>query len=389
MAASVLIIGAGMAGLSAAKTLANSGLKVTIFDKGRVVGGRVATRTRDGLFNFGAQYIPSTALAQDSFMALMMSRSVSNLVSGWGEKNSEGPVSKSTLQDMATTSRGTATDFDYLKSFNGMNGFIFQPSMAAFPRALATDISTLGVTVSTSKQVTALSKSPPLSRWNVQFLNGSTRNAIDGTWPLNTVPPDNTAPCVETCFFDAVVLAIPSPQAIALLKEISHPFCLHMGGSPSAAPVTWDPCWSVMLKMNTSPPNTDMIFKAGNIRWASCEESRKKFPPDPTSCSSWTLLASPDFTRRHLESTPVEVTRLLVSEFADRVKIPVEEVTFARAHRWRYSFVTKALGVSHLWDPQGKLGVCGDWCVGSTVDAAVESGHAVALSVLRDMAVVR
>ncbi|MCS6939773.1 MAG: FAD-dependent oxidoreductase [Roseiflexaceae bacterium] len=54
------IVGAGMAGLSAARALRQRrpGLSVTIFEKSRGFGGRVATRRRDGfVFDHGAQVI--------------------------------------------------------------------------------------------------------------------------------------------------------------------------------------------------------------------------------------------------------------------------------------------------------------------------------------------
>jgi predicted NAD/FAD-dependent oxidoreductase len=52
----VLVVGAGAAGLSAARTLADRGLSVTVVDKARGVGGRIATRRLgDGLpYDHGA-----------------------------------------------------------------------------------------------------------------------------------------------------------------------------------------------------------------------------------------------------------------------------------------------------------------------------------------------
>jgi len=53
----VAIIGAGMAGLSAARALAAAGIAVTLFDKARRPGGRLATRQVDGFtFNHGCQF---------------------------------------------------------------------------------------------------------------------------------------------------------------------------------------------------------------------------------------------------------------------------------------------------------------------------------------------
>lgn len=55
----IIIIGAGMAGLTCAGRLTDAGMDVRILDKGRGVGGRLATRRTDtGLtFDHGAQYV--------------------------------------------------------------------------------------------------------------------------------------------------------------------------------------------------------------------------------------------------------------------------------------------------------------------------------------------
>lgn len=51
------IVGAGLSGLVAARTLATAGHDVTVFDKGRGVGGRLATRRiGSGVFDHGAQF---------------------------------------------------------------------------------------------------------------------------------------------------------------------------------------------------------------------------------------------------------------------------------------------------------------------------------------------
>jgi len=68
----IAIIGAGMAGLACARSLADAGLHPVIFDKGRGIGGRLATRRAPGglQFDHGAQYLTAktpafaTALAE-------------------------------------------------------------------------------------------------------------------------------------------------------------------------------------------------------------------------------------------------------------------------------------------------------------------------------------
>jgi len=51
------VIGAGMAGVACARTLVQAGHRVTVFEKSRGAGGRMATReTEFGTFDHGTQY---------------------------------------------------------------------------------------------------------------------------------------------------------------------------------------------------------------------------------------------------------------------------------------------------------------------------------------------
>ena len=54
---SVLVVGAGMAGLSCARVLHEAGRQVTVVDKSRGLGGRMSTRRGDDWqADHGAQY---------------------------------------------------------------------------------------------------------------------------------------------------------------------------------------------------------------------------------------------------------------------------------------------------------------------------------------------
>jgi predicted NAD/FAD-dependent oxidoreductase len=43
--------------------------------------------------------------------------------------------------------------------------------------------------------------------------------------------------------------------------------------------------------------------------------------------------------------------------------------------------VEQAAGAPFLWDAQARIGACGDWCLGPRVEAAFDSGEALAAAV--------
>jgi renalase len=75
----IVIIGAGMAGLACARRLAHAGQAPVVLDKGRGIGGRVATRRVGALqFDHGAQYVNAHGAG---FAAVL--HSLGNAVAGW------------------------------------------------------------------------------------------------------------------------------------------------------------------------------------------------------------------------------------------------------------------------------------------------------------------
>jgi renalase len=76
-----VIIGAGMAGLSAARILSTKGHEVVVLDKGRGVGGRMSTRTiNDAKADHGAQYF---SVKSPEFQALISELQAEQIVGEW------------------------------------------------------------------------------------------------------------------------------------------------------------------------------------------------------------------------------------------------------------------------------------------------------------------
>lgn len=88
--ADVLIIGAGIAGLLAAQQLEQAGLSVTVIDKGRSVGGRLATRRiGPGLADHGAQFFTAREAAFQQMVDRWMEQ---DLVYVWSNGFSDGSL---------------------------------------------------------------------------------------------------------------------------------------------------------------------------------------------------------------------------------------------------------------------------------------------------------
>jgi renalase len=77
----VLIIGAGVAGLTAARALADAGARVALVDKGRSVGGRLATRRiGEAVLDHGAQFLTAR---DPRFLALIDRLHADGVVEPW------------------------------------------------------------------------------------------------------------------------------------------------------------------------------------------------------------------------------------------------------------------------------------------------------------------
>lgn len=87
---SAVVIGAGIAGLACARRLRDAGWSVTVFDKGRRVGGRMASRdTEAGVFDHGAQFF---TVREPAFAAVVHAAEADGAVKPWPMPNRDEPV---------------------------------------------------------------------------------------------------------------------------------------------------------------------------------------------------------------------------------------------------------------------------------------------------------
>ena len=326
MTLEVAVVGAGMAGLTCALALAGAGHGVTVFDKGRAAGGRIATRrTGASSFNHGAQYATARSA---SFHALMTELQSAGVAAPWE----------------------AAQDGDEVR-WSGL------PGMSAISRHLALQL-----------------PRPPLLERQVAFLHGG-----DHGWSVRHFAASDIAPGAVADHggevsgrFDAVLLALPAPQAAPLLAAIGHRFAAR------AAAARYAPCWAGMASFGepVEAPDAQRRRDGGPLGWLARESSRPGHPGGP---DAWALHASAEWSRANLERPAAAVATELAAAFQDLTGAP--DPIHAAAQRRRYALVERALSEACLWDPAARVGACGDWCLGGRVEAAFSSGEALAAAV--------
>ncbi len=315
------IIGAGLAGVTCGRRLLEVGHDVTIFEKSRGIGGRAATRRSEAgtTFDHGAQYF---TVRDPLFLEDVEHLAVAGLVQEW-------PVELMQFNSQA-----------WQPEEAGAKKLVGSPRMPLFVRELAGELD-----VRLECQIGRL--------WRDE--NG---------WILHEQAGSQWGP------FDALVLAVPAPQAVALLQD-------YLPIRAQLDHVQMDPCWAVMVETPISGLPHDAGFIADHpVAWFARNNS-KPGRPQKEGHESWVLHASGDWTRDHLEDDAARVADGLWKDFAGTVGVDAQPV-WLTAHRWRYARVVRALGQTHIWDADLALGLCGDWCIDARVEAAWLSGSSLA-----------
>ena len=92
----------------------------------------------------------------------------------------------------------------------------------------------------------------------------------------------------------------------------------------------------------------------------------------------WVAQAGAAFSAAYLEDDPATSTARMLPLLCDRLGTDPASVIHAAALRWRFARVTQPLGQRFLCSDDGSLHLGGDWCLGARVEAAWDSGTAVA-----------
>ncbi len=318
------VIGAGLAGLSCARTMRQAGFFVEVFEQDRIIGGRIAT-TRVGLetFDHGAQYV--TARGQgfkgyiDELVGLGYAARWTPRAALRGEEGAG---------QMAPWHVGT-------------------PGMASLVRPLAES-----VRIHTGRAVHTIQRMD--KGWHVWF--------DDQT----SVGP-----------FQAVAVAVPAPQARLLIGQIDE-------FVQSLARVRMAPCWALMIRLEEMTlPEQDVYSDMSEvIRWISRNNTK---PGRSGSGESIVIHASPSWSRQTEDAEPEVVAEELWSEISHVLGLPPIRPSRMVAHLWRHGLVDQSLGETYLYSSDHNVGVCGDWCLGRLAEHAFDSGDRLGKAIINSL----
>lgn len=200
----IAVVGAGIAGIACARTLVQAGHSVTVFEKSREAGGRMATRDSEfGGFDHGTQYFTVRDARFQKALA-----TASGLVRPW---------SANTVRILDELGRVVASALPPKEAH-----WVATPGMNALVKQWAQPLAAAG-SLSLETEVVRLERDKlHPEQWQLQTEGAGS--------PVHSG-------------FDSVVLALPSPQAHALLLSSQQ-------GKPlmaELAKVSVAPCWTLML----------------------------------------------------------------------------------------------------------------------------------------------
>lgn len=319
----VLVVGAGLAGLLAAHRLNAAGHRTLVLDKGRGVGGRLATRRIDeGVFDHGAQFFTS---ADAAFAAEVTRWREAGVVEQWFDTRLE--------PDGAVVADGHPR-------WRGATG------MTAIAKHLAA-----GLEVRTATRVSAIEvlDGDPANGWNVVVEDGSVIEAA------------------------ALVLTAPVPQTLELLEAGGVP--LTADDRQELLAITYHPCIAVLALLDgpSGLPEPGALRPASEpLDWVA-DNQRKGISPVP----ALTVHAGSETSRLLWDSPDDEVVATLLGAVAGLTAAPLEGGV--QVQRWRYARPeTLHQGSAKELFGLPPVVLAGDAFAGARVPGAATSGWAAA-----------
>ena len=324
----IAVIGAGVSGAACAASLHHAGEQVSLFEKSRGLGGRMATRRATWTGDEGHKHTvefdhgtPWFSARHPRFRAALARAERAGTVMSWQPQvHAAWPAPRM------------------------RPGFVAAPNMPALCRHLVGEV-------------------PVHHGHAVQRLQRDRQG-----WQLVLEGGLSTGP------FDQVMLAMPPAQAAVLLAGHQD------GWADELAARRMHACWTLMAVTN----DVDWPWDAADIDRGPLarvlRNDRKPGRQPQRGHASWVAHATPSWSAAHLEAHPQEIAESLSKALAALLPAGPLHWHHRAAHRWRYAAPADRAQDSRecLFDGDRGLGVCGDFFGAGDVEAAWRSGDELA-----------
>lgn len=330
----VLIVGAGLAGLSCARALVDRGARVAVIDRARGVGGRLATwRAPAELpLDYGVVFLHGD---DEAFLDALRSAEGLTLLPGWPHRRSGlGPPCQTTAFAPRERRFGIAE------------------GVSAWPEHLARDL-------------------------DVRL--GASARALDLVGGQVQVHLESG----ETLSAPTVVLGLAGEQSQGLLERWTDAPAPVDGARHVLRMVGTSACLTVMATYprDVAEPGWDVLYPSDSLMVQLISHETSKRPE--ASQLGLVIQARAGWSRAHLDDDPASWSGALLAEAA-RLEVPwMAQPSWSRPHRWRFARtdLSTELGGPMLMELGGgaRLGLAGElFARGAGAEAAWLSGRALA-----------
>jgi renalase len=329
MECDVLVIGAGVAGIAAAREIAAARRSVLILEKSRGVGGRAATRRIGGRpVDHGAQYFTARTDFFQRRIAVWKDAGVCREWSCGFPHWSGGRVAYRP---------------------DGYPRYCCQAGMAALPKYEARD---LGVLLQQKVSVVTLQR----SRFLVCTEAGAEISAR------------------------AVLCTAPAPQTLDVLGGVCEPEPARL-----LSTVRYIPCLTAVLDAGEFNPGW-LALGVGHeaVSWIAANGTKSN---GGRTAGPFVVHASPEFSARHLEADPADAALLLRDAAAEITSGGLARASVLHAHRWRYAMVQTPLPGAFLrLHDELPVSFAGDAFFQTNLESAWFSGRSAGADLVRRLA---
>lgn len=314
----ILIIGAGLAGLTVARHLKDAGKNVVVIDKACQPGGRMATRsTEHGDFDHGAQYLTNRT---PEFSALLNPMVQSGALAAWK------PSGKDSARPW----------------------WVAHPGMSNFGEHLAH-----GMTCQFQTEAVRINRAG--QGFEVHAKTGDGAEIVFSA--------------------EHVIAAIPAAQASTLLKPVDAAFA-------ALDQVEMAPCWAAMLAFEQQLSEIPDLLRGQDEEMLAFMVRNSSKPG--RSGETFVLHATPQWSLAHIDDDSADVAQALLKAMRSQSGLGADlpDPTYIAAKRWLHALVETPLDAPFLANDSNTLIACGDWCIGARIEAAHQSGLAVARHIM-------